>query len=70
MFVEILKEYHNVFKMAFVRVIFHQVQKMNIYVIRKDMPNSTIRSVWKQNDSWLMPEEPSQQTVHGECVTV
>lgn len=46
---------------VFIAVIFHQVQKMNIYESRKVMPDSEMHSARRQYDSRPMPEEPGQQ---------
>lgn len=42
-------------------VIFHPVQKMNIYESRKVMPKREMHSAGRLSDSWPMPEESGRQ---------
>lgn len=49
----------------FTAVLFHPMQKMNIYESRKVMADSEMHSARKQHDSWTTPKEPGRQINKG-----
>lgn len=50
---------------VFAAVIFHQMQKINIYKSRKVMPDSEMHPGRRQNDSWTTPEKAGRQINKG-----